>query len=91
MKNKSDSALPLILIFLLTLISCSTDQNNEKPIIKAELPENFKVVQNLGTSFSVCEFRELQDTDGEFIVEGFIGGRRNPFVENRAIFSENRP
>lgn len=86
MKNKSDSALPLILIFLLTLISCSTDQNNEKPIIKAELPENFKVVQNLGTSFSVCEFRELQHTDGEFIVEGFIGGRKNPFVENRAIF-----
>ena len=39
-----------------------------------------------GTSFSVCEFRELQDTDGEFIVEGFIGGRKNPFVENRAIF-----
>ena len=33
-----------------------------------------------------ANFATQNDTTKDYIVEGFIGGRKNPFAENRAIF-----
>ena len=66
--------------------SCTNDQNSKNKVILAEIPDNFKFSEDLGASISVCEFRETNNTTKDYIVEGFIGGRKNPFAENRAIF-----
>ena len=72
--------------FSIFLSSCTNDQNSQNKVILAEITDSFKFSEDLGASISVCEFRETNDTTKDYIVEGFIGGRKNPFAENRAIF-----
>ena len=86
MKNKLVPSIILTVILAFYLISCTNDQNSKNKVILAEIPDNFKFSKDLGASISVCEFRETNDTTKDYIVEGFIGGRKNPFAENRAIF-----
>ena len=86
MKNKLVPSIILTVILAFYLSSCTNDQNSKNKVILAEIPDNFKFSEDLGASISVCEFRETNNTTKDYIVEGFIGGRKNPFAENRAIF-----
>tara|TARA_B100000161_G_C33557885_1_gene419114 strand:- start:94 stop:630 length:537 start_codon:yes stop_codon:yes gene_type:complete len=86
MKNKLVPNFVLKVILAFYLSSCTNDQNSQNKVILAEIPDSFKFSEDLGASISVCEFRDTNDTTKDYIVEGFIGGRKNPFAENRAIF-----
>lgn len=86
MKNKLVPNFILTVVLAFFLSNCTNDQNSKNKVILAEIPDNFKFSEDLGASISVCEFRETNDTTKDYIVEGFIGGRKNPFAENRAIF-----
>ena len=86
MKNKLVPNVILKVILAFYLSSCTNDQNSKNKVILAEIPNSFKFSEDLGASISVCQFRETNDTTKDYIVEGFIGGRKNPFAENRAIF-----
>ena len=50
---------------------------------KAKLSDNI-FVNGLGTSISVLEAREQNTAGNKLLVEGFIGGRKDPFSANRA-------
>ena len=77
----------LLISHLGILISgCSNDSENQKFLVKAVLPENFVKNGNLGSSITVCELRKSFSVNDEIVVEGFIGGRRKPFSETKAIF-----
>ena len=86
MKNKLVPNFVLKVILAFYLSSCTNDQNSQNKVILAEIPDSFKFSEDLGASISVCEFRDTNDTTKDYTVEGFIGGRKNPFAENRAIF-----
>ena len=70
---------------LLLNLSCSNNSNGDNNGTKANLSEDFITKNDLGEAFSVKEIRERNPSDQEFIVEGFIGGRKKPFTQNSAV------
>ena len=52
----------------------------------AELPTNLLTTDDLGTAISVLEARKQNEVTKKLIIEGFIGGRKEPFASNRASF-----
>jgi hypothetical protein len=79
-------------ILLLTMLSIcslfSSCANDEEIIVeqKAELPTDFITQESLGEAIPVKTAREQNEPGNILILEGFVGGRENPFVEGRAIF-----
>ena len=70
---------------LLLNLSCSNNSNGDNNGTKANLSEDFITKNDLGEAFSVKEIRERVPSGQEFIVEGFIGGRKKPFTQNSAV------
>lgn len=76
----------LIAFLFFLFLGCSDHRTPSKDIKKACLPKHFVTEQNLGSALTVKEVRESNKTANEFVVEGFIGGRKKPFTEQRAVF-----
>ena len=78
----------ILLIFHLWILipGCSDDSEIQKFLAKAVVPENFVKNGDLGPSITVCELRKSFSINDEIVVEGFIGGRKKPFSETKAIF-----
>lgn len=87
MKTSLKFIIQLISIFLTCNCGMESGENEKKKrfTLKANLPMDFITNQNLGDSLSVVEARKRADS-GIIIVNGFIGGRREPFAEGRASF-----
>ena len=87
MKTSLKFIILLISIFLTCNCGMESGENEKKKrfTLKANLPMDFITNQNLGDSLSVVEARKRADS-GIIIVNGFIGGRREPFAEGRASF-----
>lgn len=62
--------------------------NEEKTLAepKIELPAGFITQESLGEAITVKTAREQNEPGNILILEGFVGGREDPFVEGRAIF-----
>ena len=86
MKSKSYFFNTFISSLLFFYFGCSENQSDEKVIQKALLQDGFITSENLGKALSVIEARKEQLENSEVIVEGFIGGRKEPFTEKRAVF-----
>ena len=84
-ENSSYASFILSTCLLLNL-SCSNNSNGDNNGTKANLSEDFITKNDLGEAFSVKEIRERVPSGQEFIVEGFIGGRKKPFTQNSAVF-----
>ena len=80
-KNK----LQMASYILISLVGCG-----EKEIIQdvpASIPVDLISDIALGDSITVKQAREQNVPNKELIIEGFIGGRENPFAKGRAIFA----
>jgi|TARA_B100001964_G_C14258414_1_gene613756 hypothetical protein len=79
-------------IRLLTMLSVcslfSSCANDEEIIVepKAELPADLITQEPLSEAITVKVAREQNEPGNTLILEGFVGGRENPFVDGRAIF-----
>ena len=62
------------------------NEKKQRFTLKANLPKDFITSQNLGDSFTVDEAKKRANTGEIIIINGFIGGRREPFTEGRASF-----
>jgi len=65
---------------------CSESSNREAKSEKAKISDSFMSKKDLGMALSVIELTENNYTGKEFIIEGFIGGRKKPFAQNSALF-----
>jgi hypothetical protein len=77
------------LITMLSICSLFSSCENDKGISvepKAELPTGFITQESLGEAIPVKTAREQNEPGNILILEGFVGGREDPFVEGRAIF-----
>lgn len=89
--------LKIFITFTLTLFIFGCDfyhenKNDQKINITKDkyqlaiVPNYIFTNNNLGNGISVEDARKQNLIDNELIVEGFIGGRREPFSKNRASF-----
>jgi hypothetical protein len=77
------------LITMLSICSLFSSCENDKEISiepKAELPTSLITQESLGEAIPVKTAREQNEPGNILILEGFVGGRENPFVEGRAVF-----
>jgi hypothetical protein len=77
------------LITMLSICSLFSSCENDKEISvepKAELPMGLITQEPLGEAIPVKTAREQNEPGNILILEGFVGGRGNPFVEGRAVF-----
>jgi hypothetical protein len=88
MKTSLKFIILLISIFLTCNCGMESGENEKKKrfTVKANLPINFITNQNLGDSLSVVEAKKRADSGEIIIINGFIGGRREPFTAGRASF-----
>ena len=88
MKKSSKFIILLISIFFTYSCGMESGENEKKQrfTLKANLPKDFITSQNLGDSFTVDEAKKRANTGEIIIINGFIGGRREPFTEGRASF-----
>ena len=66
--------------------NCSDNSSSAEKVKMASVPKGFVSSKDIGDAITVKEFRESNQTNTPFIVEGFIGGRKKPFSQNRAVF-----
>ena len=83
MKNKLYVIIFLISFLLYNFSGCS---ENPSTIQKATLPEGLVTTKDLGPALSVKQIKDHNGTSKYIVVKGFIGGRKRPFTENRAVF-----
>lgn len=88
MKTSLKFIILLISIFLTCNCGMESGENEKKKrfTVKVNLPINFITNQNLGDSLSVVEAKKRADSGEIIIINGFIGGRREPFTAGRASF-----
>jgi hypothetical protein len=88
MKTSLKFIILLISIFLTCNCGMESGENEKKKrfTLKANLPMDFITNQNLGDSLSVVEAKKRADSGEIIIINGFIGGRREPFTAGRASF-----
>jgi hypothetical protein len=86
MKNFPNNIYLFIFSSLIYFSGCSNNSDSERNFKKAVLPDNFIVKKDIGASFGVNGAKDTNNTDKILVVEGFIGGMKNPFTANRAVF-----
>ena len=86
MKNFPNNLYLLIFSSLIYFSGCSNNSDSEPNLKKAVLPNNFIVRKDIGASMGVNGAKDTNNTDKILVVEGFIGGMKNPFTANRAVF-----
>ena len=86
MKNFPNNLYLLIFSSLIYFSGCSNNPDSESNLKKAVLPNNFIVRKDIGASLGVNGAKDTNYTDKILVVEGFIGGMKNPFTANRAVF-----
>jgi hypothetical protein len=86
MKNFPNNLYLLIFSSLIYFSGCSNNSDSEPNFKKAVLPNNFIVRKDIGASLGVNGAKDTNYTDKILVVEGFIGGMKNPFTANRAVF-----
>ena len=75
-----------ILSILIAFSGCSENSQTEPTSKKALLPDNFIANDDIGSSLGVKNARDANKNNQVLVVEGFIGGMKNPFTANRAMF-----
>jgi hypothetical protein len=75
-----------ILSILIAFSGCSENSQTEPTSKKALLPDNFIANDDIGSSLGVKNARDANHKNQILVVEGFIGGMKNPFTANRAMF-----
>ena len=86
--------LTFFTVLSLLITSCETDDHTKstgKSIkaddsIKANLPADFISQQTLGEAISVLEARKRNEANQLLVIQGFIGGMVEPFIQSRALF-----
>jgi len=86
--------LTFFTVLSLLTTSCETDDHTKstgKSIkaddsIKANLPADFISQQTLGEAISVLEARKRNEANQLLVIQGFIGGMVEPFIQSRALF-----
>ena len=88
MKTSLKFIILLISIFLTCNCGMENGENEKKKrfTLKANLPIDFITNQNLGDSLSVVEAKKKTNSGEIIVINGFIGGRREPFTAGRASF-----
>lgn len=86
MENFPNNIYLFILSSLIAFSGCSNNSDSEPNFKKAVLPKNFIAEKDIGTSLGVNGAKDINNTDKILVVEGFIGGMKNPFTANRAVF-----
>ena len=88
MKTSLKFIILLISIFLTCNCGMENGENEKKKrfTLKANLPVDFITNQNLGDSLSVVEAKKRANSGEIIFINGFIGGRREPFTAGRASF-----
>jgi len=86
MKNFPNNVYLFIFSSLIYFSGCSNNSDSEPNLKKAVLPNNFIVRKDIGVSTGVNGAKDTNNTDKILVVEGFIGGMKNPFTANRAVF-----
>jgi hypothetical protein len=88
MKTSLKFIILLISIFLICNCGMENGENEKKKrfTLKANLPVDFITNQNLGDSLSVVEAKKRANSGEIIVINGFIGGRREPFTAGRASF-----
>ena len=86
MKSSSNTLIYVTFLLLFFCSSCSENQSPSEQSRKAQLPKGFVTTEDLGPALGVRELVDREKTTSEIIVEGFIGGRKKPFTQNKAIF-----
>ena len=76
----------LISYFFFLPTSCSDNSINETESVKASLPSGFITKNDLGPALKVNDAKANSLRSHELLIEGFIGGRKKPFTDNRAVF-----
>ena len=78
------------LIYLQSLfffaMGCSDTPTNQSTIVQAVLPAHILSNQKWEPAISVQKARESITTGKALTVEGFIGGRKKPFTQSKAMF-----
>jgi len=86
MKNFPNNVYLFIFSSLIYFSGCSNNSDSEPNLKKAVLPNNFILRKDIGASMGVNGAKDTNNTDKILVVEGFIGGMKNPFTANRAVF-----
>ena len=61
--------------------NCSDNSSSAEKVKMASVPKGFVSSKEIGDAITVKEFRESNQTNTPFIVEGFIGGRKKPLAK----------
>ena len=75
-----------ILSILIAFSGCSENSQTEPTSKKALLPDDFIASEDIGSSLGVKNAKDANNNNQVLVVEGFIGGMKNPFTTNRAMF-----
>ena len=83
-------AIKIMLFGILCVSSCDKNKEISKENInkykKAEISDEFISNSTVDDGISVIEAKQFNTPSKEIVVNGFIGGLRNPFALNRASF-----
>ena len=71
---------------LLFAMGCSDNTTDQPTIVQAVLPAHILSNEKWDPAISVQKAREIITTGKTLTVEGFIGGRKKPFTQSKAMF-----
>jgi len=72
-------------LFLFAM-GCSDNPTDQPTIVQAVLPAHILSNEKWDPAISVQKAREIITTGKTLTVEGFIGGRKKPFTQSKAMF-----